>query len=131
MRFAPISRVVLIALAIAGAAAIVPARAADVATDCAGDLKRFCAHEVSGDQVRCLKKNQASLLPACKRSLSAQAKSAARLCAAEIEQFLTTSFLFLSGISKSISGYESLSGFKNLSKIKPCFIESISVMPRI
>jgi len=85
MRLAPIARVVL--FAIAGAAAIVPARAADVPADCSGDIKRFCAHEVSGDQVRCLKKNQASLLPGCKRSLSAQAKAAARLCAPEIEQF--------------------------------------------
>ncbi len=85
MRLASIARVAL--FAIAGAAAIVPARAADVPADCSADAKRFCAHEAPGDEVRCLKKNQASLLPACKRSLSAQAKSAARLCAAEIEQF--------------------------------------------
>lgn len=84
MRLAPIVRVVL--FAIAGAAASVPARA-EVPADCSGDARRFCAHEVSGDQLRCLKKNQASLLPACKRSLSAQAKAAARLCAPEIEQF--------------------------------------------
>ena len=85
MRLAPIARVVL--FAIAGAAAIVPARAANVPPDCSADMKRFCAQEASGDELRCLKKNQASLLPGCKRSLSAQAKAAARLCAAEIEQF--------------------------------------------
>jgi hypothetical protein len=85
MRLASIARVAL--FAIAGAAAIVPARAATVPPDCSADTQRFCAHEMSGEELRCLKKNQASLLPACKRSLSAQAKSAARLCAAEIEQF--------------------------------------------
>src|SRR5215470_1482052 len=85
MRLAPIARVAL--FAIAGAAAIVPARAASVPTDCSADTQRFCAHEMSGDELRCLKKNQGSLLPACKRSLSAQAKSAARLCAPEIEQY--------------------------------------------
>ena len=85
MRLASIARVAL--FAIAGAAAIVPARAADVPSECSGDVRRFCAQEVSGDQIRCLKKNQASLLPGCKRGLSAQAKSAARMCAAEIEQF--------------------------------------------
>ena len=84
MRLAPIVRVVL--FAIAGAAASVSARG-DVPAACSGDTKRFCANEVSGDQLRCLKKNQAALLPGCKRSLSAQAKAAARLCAPEIEQF--------------------------------------------
>ena len=85
MRLAPITRVLL--FAIAGAAAIAPARAANVPPDCSADTQRFCAHEMSGDELRCLRKNQGSLLPACKRSLSAQAKAAARLCAAEIEQF--------------------------------------------
>jgi len=85
MRLASIAHVAL--FAIAGAAAIVPARAANVPPDCSADMKRFCAQEASGDELRCLKKNQASLLPGCKRSLSAQAKAAARLCAAEIEQF--------------------------------------------
>ena len=85
MRLASIACVAL--FAIAGTVAIVPARAADVPADCSGDIRRFCAHEVSGDQVGCLKKHQAALLPACKRSLSAQAKAAARLCASEIEQF--------------------------------------------
>ena len=84
MQLAPIVRVAL--FVIAGAAVIVPARA-EVPAACSGDVKRFCAQEVSGDQLRCLRKNQASLLPTCKRSLSAQAKSAARMCAPEIEQF--------------------------------------------
>ena len=85
MRLAPIAFAAL--LAIAGAAAIVPARAANVPPDCSADTQRFCAHEVSGDELSCLRKNQGSPLPACKRSLSAQAKAAARLCAPEIEQF--------------------------------------------
>jgi hypothetical protein len=85
MRLAPIACVALLAIAVA--AAIVPARAANVPPDCSADTQRFCAQELSGDELRCLRRNQASLLPACRRSLSAQAKAAARLCAAEIEQF--------------------------------------------
>ena len=85
MRLAPIALVALITFA--ATAAMSPARAADATSDCAADAQRFCAHEASGDELRCLRKNQASLLPACKRSLSAQAKAAARLCAPEIEKF--------------------------------------------
>ena len=82
MRLAPIALVSLVVMV----AAAHPA-AAQVPPDCAADSQRFCAHEASADELRCLRKNQAALLPACKRGLSTQAKAAARLCAPEIEKF--------------------------------------------
>jgi hypothetical protein len=87
MRFAPIAGLLIVAFAAAA-----PAPAAEVTPACVADAQRLCSHEAAGSlrQTRCLTQHKASLLPACKRSLTEQADAAAAVCQPDIEKFCAT-----------------------------------------
>ena len=73
-------------------AAVAPAPAAELDPACAADTRRFCPHDAPGSmrQAACMRHHQASLTPACKRGLAAQAEAAAAACRNDIDKFCPT-----------------------------------------